>query len=231
MGAYADFEARVSRMLRRGTVYDADIPQFISDARMAIENRHNWSHMWTTIDAATLTAGTRDVVLSGFIKNPLYFRFQVVSSLAVGNAKTYYYAPRKQPQDIAGQGEQNSEIFPTVYHVNSRSPTATTLRLSNTFAEDKTYDLGYYEYSVLDDNNFWLSYDQGLLLSATLVEMSPFMRDPKRMQMWAATFDRKIILAEEADLIHKYEGEQMEMTPYSGDLGEDLFDNWNDRRL
>ena len=228
MGAKADFETRVSRAIRRATVYDADIAGYVDDAVRDMENLHNWTHMWRMDEAKTLLKAGLTITIPktapselGTIKSVPFLRFYRFQDPSLTGSALFAYSDKIQPEAAGGTGLDQSTLKVPSYWVESRN----TLRLTGSFTTDQQYDAGWYEYSPAPytDTLPWLTIAPGLLLAAVMTNMAPLLRDDRVLARWSTVFQARLAAAEEGDLIHRYDGVSDSMIPYSEDFAEDIF--------
>lgn len=226
MAQYLDFQARVRRVVRRGTIYDADIPLYIKDAMKTLENLHNWRHMWRESFQQTLVALDKQVIYSGDVKDVRYLRFVVPASLQTSVlAGRFAYSKKSQPEDI-NTGFTFTSLHQTRHWLTRQTESAgTILQLNGAFSVDVLYDTGWYLYSdpTSDTNPWYNRLDSGVLLAQVLIEMAPLLRDEKLIARNEALLTRKLAALSESDVIHQFDSDDSEMTPFFEDMQEDLF--------
>jgi len=214
----ADFEARVKRVLRRGTVYDDDIPTYVQDAVLSLENGCNWRHMWRESFEQTLTAADSQIVFTGTLKDARYLRFHVPTTSTSVLAGQYAYARKAQPTEIT-----TGATFTSLHQARYWLTLPNTLQLNGAFSEDVLYDIGWYLRSSYDDNLPWLTIAPSVLLAQTLIEMNVLLRDDKMLARAVALYERTYPLLMESDLVHQYDSDDSRMVPFFDELEEDLF--------
>lgn len=222
MPALTDFYARVARVIRRGNVYDADIPLYVADAVKTLEGLHNWRHMWRESFQQTLPAADSQIIFVGNVKGVRYLRFCVAVNSGLPLAGRFAYAKKSQPEDITS-GFTLTSLAKARFWMTSPQ----VLQLNGAFTTDVLYDLGWYQRSVIDDNLPWIAagtpLDSGILLAQTLIEMAPLLRDEKQLARNEAVLQRKLIAASESDLIHQFDSDDSEMTPFFEEMQDNLF--------
>ena len=222
MGAQEDFEARVRRVVRRGTVYDADIPLFVSDAVQTLESLHNWRHMWR-LGLGLLPAGSNTIVVGGAttnrLKNIRHLRFRLPTD-AEFNETHRWVAATKVAAGDAQAFAADSAMGP---HVKFWTNSDIGVGLNQSFTEDFTYETGIYTFSDMDDQLAFYVFAPGMLLSQTLVQMGPLLRDDKVVQRNAAQVSAMVAAFEQSDLVHEYEGQDMVMQEFQAEDREDMF--------
>lgn len=214
----ATFYSRVSRVVRRGTVYDGDIPQYVSDAVETLEGLHNWRHMWRESFMQTLVAADSQITFAGVVKGVRYLRFVVAANSGLNLAGRFAYARKAQPEEIT-----TGATFASLNGVRFWMTSPTKLQLNGAFNSDVLYDVGWYLRSTIDDNLPWLTVSPGILLAQTLVEMAPLLRDEKVIVRNEAILQKKLAAAQESDLVHQFDSDDSEMVPFFDELEEDLF--------
>ena len=230
MGAQDDFEARVRRVVRRGTVYDADIPLFVSDAVQTLESLHDWRHMWR-LGLGILTAGSNSIIVGGAttqrLKTIRHLRFRLPDDAEFNETHRWVAATKVAAGDALGFSA-DSAMGP---HVKYWTSGDVSISLNQSFSKDFTYETGIYTFSDVTDNLAFYTFAPGMLLSQTLVQMGPLLRDDKVVQRNAAQVSAMVSAFEQSDLVHEYEGQDMVMQEFQAEDREDAFrSHGSDRR-
>jgi len=200
------FHQRVSRAIRRGKVFDGDIPGYAKDAVRSLEDLENWRHMWVEEFSQTLPSGTNTITLER-VKSVRYVRFHV------SNVNFYRYLKKVSADQVAYIG---TETAPVGYWMRSRD----VVGLDASPGEALTYDIGYYQYSEYDDDLPWLDIAESLLAAQTIVEMSPLLRDDKVKARWEAVVASRMVTLSESDLVHEFDGQEQRMIPYADEIDD-----------
>lgn len=225
MGALQDFYDEVSAVIHRGTVHDARIPFYTGLAVRGLENYRNWQHMWHLLEAQTLLAGTSFVnvaVTAGgtLIKSLPIWRFYRYTTQAQDQA-IFAYGRKVNPEKVGSKGSGARLADGKIgFWISDRN----RLNLVQSFSEDVVYDIGWYEYSAVagNDSLAWLTIDPGLLLASVMVAMAPIIRDDKITARWAPLQAAALATATESDLVHRLDGIDFNVTPYSTEVSEYL---------
>jgi hypothetical protein len=199
----ATFEARVSRAIKRGKVYDNDIPAYAKDAVKTLEKGHNWKHMWTEEDVALATGvNYREIDL---LKSCQWIKLKTDDGV---------YHPVKKVSPI--QLWALEEGSPGGYWMSD----LTTVQFDRTPNSDLTLRYGYYLYSEYDDDLPWLNLDEGLLMAQTMLEMAPLLKNPAFVSMYSPIVAAKLELLVTAEVEAEYGGQDQRMQPYADEMEE-----------
>lgn len=220
MGASDDFVTRVSREIKRGTVFDADIPDYAFDACQYLDRLHPWVHMWQEVFGATLPADTSSidvpVVNGGLVQSVKYLRFtfpQVTNPTE--SAFRWFYAKKSRPENL-GVNRVISQPANVKWWMLDKS----TIGMNGVFLEDQVYDIGFYEETVWDDDNPWLTIAPRLLIAQTMLEMQPLLKDDSLPARYQPIVQRGVAALENSDYLHTYDGSDMTMSPFSDEMEE-----------
>ena len=217
----AEFIAMVSRTIRRGTVFDADIPGYALSAIETLESQHNWRHMWHESFQQTLPAGDSSVTFLGKLKSWRYMRFAVPADSGLSLAGRFAYVAKSQPEDI-----RSGLTLRSLATVKGWLNTASKIQLNGAFTVDTLYDIGWYQYSALDDASPWFNIvpgGAGILQAQTILDMLLLHRDEKVAIRAQATLDKKLPPLLESDLVHQFDSDDASMVPFTDEVQEDLF--------
>ena len=206
-----EFETRVSRAIKRGTTYDADIPIYARDAVETLEGKNQWQHSRVLLEDQTLLKGIREVDLTDEIISVRFFRVHTTPDPQTGNV-AYFYFQKVILEDFPGEFEARS-VAQFAYSMKDLN----TVLLTVGFAEDKVFDVLYYKMPPMDDNLPWLSVGENILVAQTIVEMAPLLRDDKLIARWKAIMDLKLPEMIERDINHRWDAEGGSMQPFSDD--------------
>jgi hypothetical protein len=212
----AAFEAKVSREIKRGTVFDTDIPDYAFYACQMLDRLHPWVHMWHEVFGATLAAETATidvpVVNDGLVQSVKYLRWTFAQPES-DFAFRWHYAKKSKPEEL-GVNRVISQPNKVKWWMIDRN----TIGMNGTFAEAQVYDIGFYEETVWDDNNPWLTIDPRLLLAQTMLEMQPLLKDDKLVGRYTSIVQKRIAALENADYLHTFDGLEMVMTPFADEM-------------
>lgn len=214
----SDLYSLVSRELRRGATYDSEIPDYVEMAVQTLEGLHNWRHMWRESFQQTLTAGDSQITFAGRLKSVRYVRFAVPLASTLPLAGRFAYAKKSQPESVT-----SGLTFGSLNGVRFWLTTPQKLQFSGAFAEDVLYDIGWYQFSALDDSLPWLDLHMGVVAAQTIIEMAERLKDDKLIARAEAKLSRSLASISEFDLTHQYDSDDSEMTPFFDDIQEDLF--------
>lgn len=214
----SDLYSLVSRELRRGTVFDAEIPDYVEQAVQTLEGLHNWRHMWRESFQQTLVAGDSSITFAGRVKSVRYLRFPVPLNPSFPLAGRMAYAKKCQPESV-----MSGTTYQSLNSVKFWLTTPQKLQMDGAFAEDVIYDLGWYQFSVMDDTLPWLELHKGVVSAQTLIEMAERLKDDKLIARAEAKLARGLASLTEFDLTHQYDSDDSEMVPFFDDVQEDLF--------
>jgi hypothetical protein len=199
----ATFERRVSRAIKRGKVFDNDIPAYAKDAVKTLEKLRNWKHMWTeeeqtlAIDASTRTI--TDLKSVDFVKRKL------TDGTLVPMKKV---SPSQVLSIEAG--------LPGAFWMSSQ----TTIQFDAAPESAITLRYGYWTYSSYDNSLPWLDVEENLLVAQTVLEMSPLLRNPKLTQTYSDLVSAKISILEDVEIESEYAMQDQRMIPYADEMDE-----------
>jgi len=210
------FYQRVSRGIKRAKVFDADIPSAVKDAVRTLEDIHNWKHMWVLNSSQTLAQDTNSIALD-LVKSVRFVRFHLFNDL--GDFVKFKYMKKVSIDQVISIDEGP---LPLGFWMADRN----TIHLDAKPSIDTTYDVGYFQYSEIDDDLPWLEIAEALLIAQTILEMAPLLKDDKTQARWGAQKQEKLAVLQESDLVHEFDGQDMQMVPYSNDMEEFLEDGY-----
>lgn len=200
-----NFYQRVSRAIRRGTVYDDDISGYASDAVRELEDMENWKYMWQQ-DTGTLTVD--DTTLTKV-------RVKSIRSMKLKSDSGTFIPLRKvQYEDVTAQESGR----PGAYWMQTKD----ILEFDSVPDKAYNYRLGYFQYSPtpLVDALAWLTIGEDLLIARTIRKMQPLLRDDKILARWANIEAVKLPALQESDLVSEIDGEDNTVVPFARELEE-----------
>ena len=206
MATIATFETRVSRALKRGNVFDADIPTYAKDAIRTLEDLCEWRHMWTEEFGETLAAGENTIELED-VRNVRYVRFHIDS------AGRFQYVKKVSADQIAYVDDGPS---PSGFYMLDRN----TIAFDSKPSENLTYDVGYFKYSSYDDDLPWLTIAEALLVAQTIVEMTALHKDDKVRARFESYISGRVQALIEAGVASEFDGQDQRMIPYADEMDE-----------
>jgi len=206
-----DFYERVSRAIRRGTVYDDDIPGYAADAVRELEDMENWKYMSQEPAAAALTIGDNTITLT---------RCKSVRWLHIIDTNNEEIPLTKTARD-------------DVQNISSGRPGAFWMINRNQIGLDAlpdqayNYKIGYFQYSAIPlvDSLEWLTMAEDLLIARTIRKMQPLLRDDKLVARWKEIEDSRMPSLLESELVSEYDGQVNRMVPFTEEVQEDLLDD------
>jgi hypothetical protein len=205
MGALADFEAKVSAAIRRGTKYDTEITEAVVDAVWELESNYSFRHMWQLEDKP-VTTGNRDISFIGTIKSIRFVRWE-------DDDGGYQYISKVEPEDVIAIYDK----FPEGYFYRSMS----SIRLDNRVDQDYTFEVGWYKIAApgaVDDDLAWLTWNPALLRAETVVQMAPLLRDEDLVKFYTAKRDRALAIIQASDIERQFDGADLVMSPFTREL-------------
>ena len=208
-----NFYERVSRAIRRGTVYDDDIPGYAADAVRELENLQDWKYMWTRV-STSLTISATDNWVTPLLTDVKNVRFIHLVSLA--------------GERIPLRKAQEDDLL----QVASGRPGAYWMMDENKIGLDAypdaayPYVLGYFAYSAwpLVDSLRWLTMAEELLIARTIRKMQPILRDDKLLKRWSEIEASTLPALQEKELVAEHDGEESVMVPFTREVEEDISD-------
>jgi hypothetical protein len=216
----ADFVTRVSREIKRGTVFDADIPGYAFEACQQLDRLHPWVHLWHEAFGETLPADTSSidvpVVNDGLVQSVKYIRFTFPQEVYPSTSAFRWLYPKKTRPEALGV----NRVISQPSHLKWWMIDKDTIGLNGVFLEDQVYDIGFYEETVWDDDNPWLTIAPGLLRAQTILEMQPLLKDDSLVARYQPIVQRGVAALENSDYLHTYDGMEMVMTPYADEMEE-----------
>lgn len=212
MPSIDSFYQSISRAIRRGKVYDEDIPGYVAETVRQLEDMHNLVHMRRDTQSATLAAGVN---------------FITISTSLTGNLKSVRHIAL-----IADNGDEiplkktkkENVINRTVGRPGAFWMTSlTAIEFDNTTDKEYTYTMVHYEYSPVPLLNGLSFLENGpdLLRAMTLVNMAPIIRDDKLTQRWGRLVDVRLPQYLEAQIVFEEDGLENQATPFVDALAED----------
>lgn len=225
MGRLDNFYQRVSRAVRRGQVFDEDIPGYARDAQWVLEDEFNWRHMWRLEDHVLLTdAQTLDLTLgtpaaqTRQIKSVQFVRY-------VSDTGKWIPIYKIQPDQVLAQ-VTSTTVLPAQIPNRIRRPNGfwpaegeNIIEFDSSPNQDINLKVGYWRYgSELSDSSRLLYYAEGLLLAQTILEMQPILRDDKLISRWELRKQEKLGVLHESQIENEWGGDDSKMVPYQEDL-------------
>jgi hypothetical protein len=201
----ATFQQRVSRAIKRGNVFDKDIPGYAKDAVRTLENIRDWKHMWVE-EEVVLTAGTSSRTIAR-LKNLRYIK-EVMDD---GSLRRILKVSSEQVTGVS------TDATPSGYWLSAQ----TVVQFDASPGTDITLKYGYYLYSEYDDNLPWLTVEESILVAQTGLEMVALLKDPKATAAFSGIVSQKLPILEIAELDAEYDGQDNSMIPYA-----DAMDNF-----
>ena len=201
----ATFERRVSRAIKRGNVFDNDIPPHAKDAVKTLEDVRNWKHMWVE-EEVTLAAGANSRTVA---------RLKSCEWIKVKDNDAIYHPVKKVSPVQLWSIEAGT---PGGYWMSD----LTTIQFDRTPETDLTLRYGYYLYSQYDDNLAWLTLSEACLVSQTIVEMHSVLKNPKLTQIHLPIVAAKLETLESAEIEAEFGGQDQRMVPFADETDEYL---------
>lgn len=201
------FYERVSRAIKRGTVYDDDIPGYAADAVRELEDETNWKYMWVegsgslVIDDNTLTLER--------VKSVRFIKFVADDGSRVPVKKAHY-------EDVTS--------------ITSKRPGAYWMQTRDIIgfdeSPDKTYDyiIGYFQFSdsPLVSSLAWLTLAEDLLIARTIKKMYLLIRDDKLAARCASIEAARMPALLESEVVSEFDGEDNRTIPFLEEMEEDM---------
>jgi hypothetical protein len=207
-GSLSTFYTRVSRAIKRGNVFDADIPGYATDAVRTLENTYNWKHMWVEDEVSLAAAATtRQIEL---LKTVTFIQRQVGTKwLPLKKVSSNQFLEPGTSADPGGYWLENQ----------------TTIKFDSAPAADLPLRYGYWVYTNVDevqDDLAWLDLDEGLLIAATILEMGPLLKDDKVAARYQPILSAKLEILRVAEVEAEFEGQDQRMVPFQDEMEDYL---------
>ena len=217
-----DFYQRVSRAIRRRTLYDDDIPGYAADAVRELENSHNWKYMLREY-SWVLNSSTTNNTINLLISN-------------LGGGGGGVYPPVKSVRYMSFVSD-NGERIPVkktqrenVTQIASGRPGAFWMIDKDTIGLDAypnqtySYEIGLFRHSArpLVDNLDWLTIGEDLLIARTIRKMQPILRDDNLIKRCSEIENSTLPALLEAEVVSEHDAEDSQMTPFTYEIEEDL---------
>ncbi len=201
----ASFNQRVSRAIKRGNVFDKDIPDYAKDAVKTLEDLRSWKHMWTE-EQATLAVAADSRTIER-LKNCRFIKRINEDGVQVPVKKI-------SPIQI---WQQRTNTFPSGFWLSSQ----TKVQFDSSHSS-LTVELiwGYYTYSEYNDESPWFDLSENLLLSQTMLEMAPLLKDDKISARYSPIVAAKLATLQNAEIEAEFDGQDQSMIPYADDMDE-----------
>jgi len=206
-----NFYQRVSRAIRRGTVFDADIPGYAADAVRELENEHDWKHMRVEMTDNLVVSTTVNEIRPEItlVKNVRFIKIITAGGDLIPLRKTQ---------------------MDNVISITNGRPGAYWMKDQNTIGLDAypnfayEYGMVYFKYSArpLVDALSWLTIAEDVLLARTILKMQPLLKNDKLIQRWGLIESRAMPALLEAQVVSDYDGEDSLMIPFTMEMEEDM---------
>ncbi len=204
------FHMEVSRAIRRGNVYDEDIPGFVQEAVQDLEREHDWKAMYKEPVQATLTigVGTLDLI-----------RMKQLRWIKIISDAGHEFPLRKIQRE---QVSQRAAGRPGGFWTSVYDPTATsTIKFDNIPDKAYKYEHGFFQFSEMDDDLFWLRLAPRLVMAEAIMLMAPILRDDKLVPRWSAVRNPIMTRLLETEILVEFDGADGQMVPFTREILED----------
>ena len=215
----AGFYERVSRAIRRGRVYDEDIPGYAADAVRELEDLQNWKYMEDELVlglAASSTEITTALIGAALGEIAPYKTIKSVRHLAIRDTNNDEIPLRKRRREEIANAISSGR--PGAYWTKSD----TQIGLDATTDQTYSFVVIVYRYSgrPLGDSLAWLNIAEDLLIARTIRKMQPILRDDKLVQRWQQIEASKLPALEEALVVQEYDGQVNRVVPFADEVEE-----------
>jgi len=201
------FQQRVSRAIKRGKVFDKDIPSAAKDALTALEDLHDWKHM-RRMQVHTLLAGTNEIEIP-FMKNCRSCRWLTSDGATVRVHKV-------NEENVISIDD---DVNPVGFWVLEDDEDTTVVYFDAKPTEDLDIRMVYYLYSQYEEGNYWLrSNRESIWLAQTMIELAPVLKDPRIVQNYAPVIQVKTDLMKDAQTQADFDGQDNRMVPYMDEI-------------
>jgi hypothetical protein len=210
-----NFYDRVSRAIRRGNVYDDDIPGYAADAVRELENIENWKYMWREA-RGTLVEGDAHFEIED-LKSIRYIVLVFTSS----NGETYTPLRKVKREQVISRANPGR---PGAWWTQTIDGSTTTLAFDAFADQDYSIGVGEFKYSAnpLVDSLAWLTIGEDLLIARTIRKMQPILRDDKLVSRWREIEDSAMPALLEKELVAEYDGIDNVVVPFAEEMEEEL---------
>ena len=207
------FYERVSRAIRRSTVYDDDIPGYAADAVRELENQYDWKHMWNEV-SDNLTISTTVNRLTPVLTRVKNIRF--IKTVADGGDQIPLRKTLRENVTAILSGR------PGAYWMVDKD----TVGLDSFPDKAYAYEMGYFRYSEtpLKSTLPWLTISENLLIAKTILAMQPILRDDALVQRWGRIVDTVLPPLLESEVVSEVDGQEGRMVPFTLEVEEDMLD-------
>lgn len=215
LGSIDSFYQRISRAIRRGKVYDEDIPGYAEDAVKQLEDSHDWKHMWTETTGA-MVVGLNEINLTPVSTDAPIRNVRFISVVDTDGGEHPLKKTRRE--NVIGIEDGR----PGAFWMKAQS----LIGLDALPDEAYTYSIGYYRYSAFPLANTlgWLEFGKDVLMAHTIVNMHPVLRDDKLLQRWGKLVDKRVPELLQAQLDHLEDGIENKAVPFADEMAEDGVD-------
>lgn len=206
----AEFHARISRALRRGTSQDDIIPDVVSEAALFLEQNYSFKYMrrvvQVTIDPLGMAPERIDVP-SDHIKSWRFIR--VVGPANAYSSAPYRYLKRVEAEDVTAL----SLGCPLGYYLDGD----TQIVLDAVVKESTKLDIAFVEYTNWPTDTTasprLLKIGHNLLRAQTLMQFSMDTRDPRLLALLKQMRDEALVALLGAQEESEWQGTDNYMTP------------------
>lgn len=211
MATLAEFHARLSKIINRGTVYDAEIPDYVRDATKEIERRHTFKQMERFVRFPTPTT---DNCFGQFPRIKSFNFFRLVVSGATPS--DYHYMNYRDGEDIT--------IVATAKPNRYWADADQFIWFDNIPDQAYVAELNYNQYidwpTAGSSTNYLLGIYEDLLLAHSVIECGPRIRTPGLIAAYESKLERKWASALDADTEFRYQ-DQFNIMNFGVDYDDD----------
>ena len=204
MATMRTFHQRVSRAIKRGKVFDKDIPGYAQDAVKTLEDLWNWKHMWV-LEKVVLVEGV------GIRNIPRLKTVRFIKRVLDG--ERLVDLTKISPIQMT---TAESPGIPGSYFMGNQ----TDVFFNHEASEDITLWYGYWRYSEYDDDLAFFEREEGFLIAQTILEMSPLIKDDKVAQRFSSIVAAKVEIITDAEIDAEYDGQDQRMIPFADEMDE-----------
>jgi hypothetical protein len=215
------FYQSISRAIRRGKVYDEDIPGYVQETVRQLEDMHNLKHMYQEFYGVVITGADDIRFETGIGSSPsLVGKIKDIRHIAlIADNGDEYPLKKTRRENVINRTSGR----PGAYWMEEDFNGHTRIGLDNTADKGYSYVMVYYEYSIVPLINSlgFLANGPDLLRAMTLVNMAPVIRDDKLTQRWGRLVDVRLPQYLEAQIVHEEDGIENQATPFVDQMAED----------
>ena len=212
-----DFYERVSRAIRRGTVYDDDIPAYAGYAVRELENQQDWRYMENQFQL---------ILTEGQVNESDFTRLKNLRNLEIVADGSRFIPLRKtRRENVLSIAALPDGGRPGAWWFLDYDAVTEITKIQYDAFPDQDYTLRGIEYSFskrpLLNTLAWLTIGEDLLIARTIRKMQPLLRDDKLIARWQEIEQSSMPALLEAEVVATYDGADDPVSPFALEIEED----------